>query len=564
MTEFHDSSSKQSIDTTPKSAKYISIILPRSVLSTNHENNTSIEELVLTDTAKAFDKLKQIKGSRLRIFDRYEDALNCSLEGIDDLQLIPEPPKEKIAENFPTPSPPELCKLRKAIECGDFDLVYSLITENPKYVITSSDTPVILMEGPRFNGVHIACRCNQIEILEFILKTINNPDFIKKLYPNDSDAVTEETRKHLLDLYLNTPDKAALDTPLHFASKFAAADCVKLLLTYPGCDRERRNKFGETPYDVICSRKRDSQAYEKIKEYFEARFYISIMRKYDRVTVCTPSETPPKDDSISGIAGPMSPKLAEEIYSKLKSPAKSTSPRKFNIRLTDGSRGVERVARMECRYHNLDWVEYWPFLNCYVDLASPEGLEMLEKHLAKMHGLASKQPNGEESSSDKTHEKSSVSLLCDRLGLLSLASNQSIDGELIKSQEVNSSDDDDDYVTPPSSPVQVDFFVNGKSFSQSDKDAANALADIKINAFRFPYTAQWLRKVKREKSMTSPSEETFVNFCDKVAANIAHSTPRKSINLIDLISPRRFHGLSDQQSSTEISGDDDVFHESFR
>ena len=139
---------------------------------------------------------------------------------------------------------------------------------------------------------------------------------------------------------------------------------------------------------MICSRKNNEKAKKQIKEYFEARFYVAINREFDRVTVCKPSEKPPQDNNISGIAGPMSPILAEEIYNTLRSPAKASSPRKFRIRFTDGSRGVERVARMECRRYNLNWVEYWPFLDCYIDLASPEGLEMLNNHLKKVHEVS--------------------------------------------------------------------------------------------------------------------------------------------------------------------------------
>ena len=165
-------------------------------------------DLVLTDQAKALSMMKQNKGSRIRMFDNYEDAFNCSLEGISDVDSNQEPSKEKTAANFPTPSPPELSVLRRAIENGDLDLVRSKVSTNPKFLITTSDTPVILMEGPRYNAVHIASKFNQVEILDFILKTVNSPTFIKTLYPNDSDEVTEATIKHLLDLYLNTPDKA--------------------------------------------------------------------------------------------------------------------------------------------------------------------------------------------------------------------------------------------------------------------------------------------------------------------------------------------------------------------
>lgn len=55
---------------------------------------------------------------------------------------------------------------------------------------------------------------------------------------------------YLLDTYLNTPDKFLNETALHFASKFGSLDIVELLLSYPECDRERKNTKGESPIDV--------------------------------------------------------------------------------------------------------------------------------------------------------------------------------------------------------------------------------------------------------------------------------------------------------------------------
>ncbi|XP_053210704.1 ankyrin repeat and LEM domain-containing protein 2-like [Panonychus citri] len=584
----------QNSSLTPRSAKFISVMLPKSVLSNNQEKNTSIEDLVLTDQSKAFTMLKQNKGSRIRMFDNYEDAFNCSLEGISDPESNREPSKEKVAANFPTPSPPELSVLRRAIERGDLDSIRSQVSTNPKFLITTSDTPVILMEGPRYNAVHIASKFNQVEILDFILKTVNSPTFIKTLYPNDSDEITEATMKRLLDLYLNTPDKAALDTPLHFATKFAAVDCVKLLLSYPDCDRGRPNKFNQVPYDVICSRKNDEKAKKQIKDHFEARFYVAINREFDRVTVCKPSETPPLDNSISGIAGPMSPKLAEEIYNTLKSPPKASSPRKFRIRFTDGSRGVERVASMECRRLHLNWVEYWPFLDCYIDLTSPEGLEMLENHLKKVHkDLTSKQPDEEESSrlieslsESNSRDQSTISYLCDRLGSLALIStsqeiksqadededaNEQVDDVQLSDQLSSDEESDESYMTPPSSPIiQVDYYVNGSLMTQSDRDAANALAEINIDQFRYPYLAQWLRKVKLKQPIPSPFKETHESSFSKEMFNFVptESTPRtrKSINLIDLITPRRYsfndHTNEEDKGDDDDDDENDVFQDS--
>ena len=51
-------------------------------------------------------------------------------------------------------------------------------------------------------------------------------------------------------MYLNTPDKGALETPLHFACKFAFYEVAKLLLGHPLCDKELKNRDGDTAKNV--------------------------------------------------------------------------------------------------------------------------------------------------------------------------------------------------------------------------------------------------------------------------------------------------------------------------
>lgn len=70
------------------------------------------------------------------------------------------------------------------------------------------------------------------------------------MHRTDAEQVRKNRMFYLLDTYLNTPDKFLNETPLHFASKFGSVDIVELFLSFPECDRERRNIKGETPADV--------------------------------------------------------------------------------------------------------------------------------------------------------------------------------------------------------------------------------------------------------------------------------------------------------------------------
>jgi ankyrin repeat protein len=78
---------------------------------------------------------------------------------------------------------------------------------------------------------------------------VGNVAFIQLLY-GDDDASCEDRARILVDLYLNTPEKGLNETPLHFAVKYGLLSVVDVLVSYPQCDREARNKFGQAPRDV--------------------------------------------------------------------------------------------------------------------------------------------------------------------------------------------------------------------------------------------------------------------------------------------------------------------------
>lgn len=104
----------------------------------------------------------------------------------------------------------------------------------------------------------MAARSHNAKMCELILSTISDLRFIKLLYGDDSPENIEERRNILLDLYLNTPGKGWNETPLHYAVRDCALECVEVLTSYPQCDRNCRNKYGETPsmvsivYKTVC------------------------------------------------------------------------------------------------------------------------------------------------------------------------------------------------------------------------------------------------------------------------------------------------------------------------
>ena len=65
-------------------------------------------------------------------------------------------------------------------------------------------------EGPRYNALHVAARSNQAGICQLLLDTLEDPNFIDKLYghTNETDSTRSSRINFIVDLYLNTPDKA--------------------------------------------------------------------------------------------------------------------------------------------------------------------------------------------------------------------------------------------------------------------------------------------------------------------------------------------------------------------
>jgi hypothetical protein len=80
--------------------------------------------------------------------------------------------------------------------------------------------------------------------------------------------------------------------------------------------------------------------------------------------------------------GPISPKSANEIYEKIRTPSKMRqSPQNRNILRSDEIKGFERITRKYTNELNLPWSEYWSFLDGYYNLTSQIGLEKLEAYL---------------------------------------------------------------------------------------------------------------------------------------------------------------------------------------
>ncbi|XP_067083718.1 ankyrin repeat and LEM domain-containing protein 2 isoform X2 [Osmerus mordax] len=386
---------------------------------------------VYSDKKEALQAVKTMKGARFKAFANREDAEKFA-RGVCD--YYPSPSKStpcvspvkpglalckdnvpvmevdainrERANSFKSPRTQDLtAKLRKAVEKGDEVAFRELVWSNPRYLIGSGDNPTVVQEGCRYNVMHVAAKENQPGVAQLLLDILENPDFMRLMYPDDLEAMLQKRIRYIIDLYLNTPDKAGFETPLHFACKFGCPEVVNVLCSHPDTDKHCKNKYDQKPFEVICERKNKTQeAKQKICDYLEDRCYIPLLRATDNSSQPVigaswspePSESLPHSlvsqfarspiDPIMAVrafAGPLSPSKADEFRRVWKTPPRDRAGHFKNILKSDPDRGAERVGRDLARELGHPWAEYWDFLDSFVDLSSADGLRKLEDFLGK-------------------------------------------------------------------------------------------------------------------------------------------------------------------------------------
>ncbi|XP_006901069.1 PREDICTED: ankyrin repeat and LEM domain-containing protein 2 [Elephantulus edwardii] len=388
---------------------------------------------VYEDKKEALQAVKMIKGSRFKAFPSREEAERFARGSCD---YFPSPSKaclplspvraapaisngglkddlclsesetinKERANSYKNPRTQDLtAKLRKAVEKGEADTFSDLVWSNPRYLIGSGDNPTIVQEGCRYNVMHVAAKENQAYLCQLTLETLENPEFMRLMYPDDDESMLRKRIRYIVDLYLNTPDKMGYDTPLHFACKFGNAEVVRILTSHPLIVKNPKNKYEKTPEDVICERSKSKslELKEQIREYLQGHYYVPLLRAEDTSSPVigelwssdqTADALPtsrfggsPRDPilTLRAFAGPLSPSKAEEFRKLWKTPPRGKAGFFHNVRKSDPERGVERVGRELAHDLGYPWGEYWEFLGCFVDLSSQEGLQKLEEYLTQ-------------------------------------------------------------------------------------------------------------------------------------------------------------------------------------
>lgn len=132
---------------------------------------------------------------------------------------------------------------------------------------------------------------------------------------------------------------------------------------------------------------------------FLAAYFVYICQTFFQVLNVNPLS--PRLE-IHAYAGPMNRKGAQEFRKIWKTPPRSLNSSSSNckkpndlhnvstLRFKDPEKGLERIGKKLANKFEVNWKEYWPFLDSFIDIASDEGLKLLEEYLSTQYVALSK------------------------------------------------------------------------------------------------------------------------------------------------------------------------------
>lgn len=97
----------------------------------------------------ALKMIQKYKKGRLKIFKNYFDAVTYVRTGYEQPSgnystVLPTTVTQEKSSNFKAPETQELQAFKRLIKNGDLECVKTTVWKNPRYLISSGDTPAIL------------------------------------------------------------------------------------------------------------------------------------------------------------------------------------------------------------------------------------------------------------------------------------------------------------------------------------------------------------------------------------------------------------------------------------
>ncbi|THD20424.1 Ankyrin repeat and LEM domain-containing protein 2 [Fasciola hepatica] len=248
---------------------------------------------VFLDLKKAREKWKQLKGSRMKVFDDYacaQEFANTPVKNKIEQISYPASPKADVESTpYSSVTQASLLKFRTLIEKCDIDGMRQMVDENPMTLVTSSDTPTLIQVRLRYNALHVASAAGIADAVDFLLSRLNSTALWKQIYPDTDDQTAIERQRHVTDLYLNSPELGNLETPLHFACKFGHLSCVRLLVSHPLTQLNALNRSGQNALALACSRmsnRAHTQSHDNLDPSSRTAIVVqSIRRLFDEYFV---------------------------------------------------------------------------------------------------------------------------------------------------------------------------------------------------------------------------------------------------------------------------------------
>ncbi|CAI2350132.1 unnamed protein product [Caenorhabditis sp. 36 PRJEB53466] len=423
--------------------------------------------------------------------------------------------------DIPTTPQSAMNEFKKYVDKGDMDNFLRLIDTNPRYLVnTGGDVAAIVMEGFRYNALHIAAKAGQAEIVRKVLEFLGDIDFLTRLYGTSLEDVANR-QKNILDSYLNTPDKGNSDTPLHFAAKFGKLAVVRVLAEQPLLDKSARNKMGRTAIECACERYSEPDKSEIVRgmELAIEGFFVFLTRNENGVCQLSVSQSA---RGTSAVAGPFATESdAHAFRARWQTVGKE-------LKRSDYDKGYERVGRVLAEQQNprVAWAETWRFLgeaSAPIDVASEDGLRTLETFLKRRRrdeaveseGTRIQTPENSirrldfnilddedekeefyDALDDQQDLDDTLGSLADRFAAMSVLS-----PKRATDPEVPEDSEQDSFITPPSTPPPI--FVIDENPCKIDNDLLEVLSQVPSERLAdFPLVLQYVRKL----SGLAPSE----------------------------------------------------------